>query len=378
MDKQIGSLTSLRGIAATIVVILHLAYSTLPQAGVVLSAHTHFFRNGYLCVDLFFILSGFIMTHVYLDRFYLGASKSNYWAYLCTRFARIYPLHLFTLAFLVGLEICKLGLPNAQAFTGKFNLTALVANIFLLQAFDFNCPPLLWCKTFWNEPAWSISVEFITYLIFPVLLYLLLKTNLKTDAIGYLATLIALFLLIKFTRGNLDTLIGIPSIARSGLECVLGMITYKFYRWGEYRNYLKLDILAIVSVMWVTWIMHNWIDNFRGLHDWSILPAFSLLILAIAPKHNGFISKLMNSPLLLYLGTISYSIYLVHWCLAELLKTFWLYRFQMEIATALDRSQSLLAVMLMLPLVFFTASLTYRFVEVPMRDRLRPKAQFLT
>ena len=65
MNKQIGALTSLRGVAATVVVILHFAYSTLPEAGVILSRHTRFFRDGYLFVDLFFILSGFIMTHVY-------------------------------------------------------------------------------------------------------------------------------------------------------------------------------------------------------------------------------------------------------------------------------------------------------------------------
>ena len=51
MNKQLGALTSLRGIAATVVVILHFAYSTLPAAGVILSRHTRFFRDGYLFVD---------------------------------------------------------------------------------------------------------------------------------------------------------------------------------------------------------------------------------------------------------------------------------------------------------------------------------------
>jgi peptidoglycan/LPS O-acetylase OafA/YrhL len=65
MNKQIGALTSLRGIAALIIVVFHFSYYILPPAGVVLSSSSNFFRNGYLAVDLFFILSGFIMTHVY-------------------------------------------------------------------------------------------------------------------------------------------------------------------------------------------------------------------------------------------------------------------------------------------------------------------------
>jgi peptidoglycan/LPS O-acetylase OafA/YrhL len=412
MDKQIGSLTSLRGLAAVIVVVHHFSYYTLPPVGAVLSSYSSFFKNGYLCVDLFFILSGFIMTHVYLERFYLGVNKSNYRSYLRARFARIYPLHLFTLSALILLETIKLFLPNTIAFVGKFNLISLLANVFLLQAFDLHCPPLFWCDTYWNEPAWSISVEFLIYCIFPFILFSLLKTKPKTDAIVYIITLIALLLLIKFTRGNLDTIIGIPSIARCGLECAIGIITYKVYRCIpafspipnsarsapnpppattkrgaivrvkyhsiDDRQSLKFNLLAIFAVIWVTLIMHNWVDNLRGVHDWLILPAFSLLILAVANKNNGAISKLLNSPLLLYLGTISYSIYMVHWCLAELLKTFWLYKFNLVFGSGMNEHQSLLALGLFIPIVLLTASLTYRFIEVPCRNMIGNRSQLST
>jgi peptidoglycan/LPS O-acetylase OafA/YrhL len=391
MNKQIGALTSLRGIAALIVVVFHFAYYTLPPAGVVLSSYSGFFKNGYLCVDLFFVLSGFIMTHVYWDRFCLGVSKSNYWKYLSARFARIYPLHLFTLSVLVCLEVIRAFLPNNTAFTGQFTLTSLFANIFLLQAFDLTCLPLLWCNTFWNEPAWSISVEFVIYCLFPFILFALLKTKPKTDAIVYIITLISIFLLIKFTRGTLSTIVGIPSIARCGLECVLGIITYKIYQFSEreavpknnddlaekrsQRQHLRFNLLAIFSIGWIACVMHNWNDYFRAIHDWSILPAFSLLILAMTDKNNGLISKIMNSPILLYLGTISYSIYMVHWCLAELLKTFWLYKFNLVFGSDLNGDRSLIALGLFIPIVLLTASFTYRFVEVPMRNLLKPRKQ---
>jgi peptidoglycan/LPS O-acetylase OafA/YrhL len=374
MNKQIGALTSLRGIAATVVVILHFAYSTLPEAGVILSRHTRFFRDGYLFVDLFFILSGFIMTHVYLESFMLGVNRANYWTYLRARFARIYPLHLFTLGVLVGLELLKLFLPNFQAFTGKFNLNALVANVFMLQAFDFHCPPLLWCKSSWNEPAWSISVEFLIYCVFPFILFALLKTKPKTDWIIYLVTLISLLLLIKFTKGTLESIIGIPSIARCGLECVMGIITYKAYQWGKYQSVFNFKLLEIGSTLLVIGLMHKWIRS-RVIFDWVTLPAFSLLILSLASTTNGFISRILNCRPLLYLGTISYSIYMVHWCLIQFLETFWLYEFHVPFGSGFARASCLLALGLFTPISLIVAAFTYHFVEVPMRNILKPKLQ---
>ena len=374
MNKHIGALTSLRGIAATVIVVLHFAYSTLPEAGITLSQYTSFFRGGYLFVDLFFILSGFIMTHVYLESFATGVNKVNYWTYLRARFARIYPLHLFTLGLLVGLESLKLFLPNFQAFTGRFNLTALIANVSMLQAFDFNCPPLLWCKSTWNEPAWSISVEFLIYGIFPFLLFALLKTKPKIDWIIYLGTLIMLLLLIRFTRGTLGSIIGIPSIARCGLEGVMGILTYKAYQWGKHQSKFNFKLLELGSIVLVIGLMHKW-NRSRIILDWATLPAFSLLILSLASTTNGFIFKILNSRPLLYLGTISYSIYMVHWCLIQFLETFWLYEFQVPFGSGFDRSSCLLVLGLFIPISLITAAFTYHFVEVPMRNLLKPKLQ---
>jgi peptidoglycan/LPS O-acetylase OafA/YrhL len=366
MDNQIRSLTSLRGIAALIVVVHHFSYYALPQLGVMLSAYSYFFKNGYLCVDLFFILSGFILTHVYSEQFSVGVSKSNYWQYLRARFARIYPLHLFTLLVLVGFQLVELYRSNPTAFTGKFNPLALFANVFMLQAFALNCPPLFWCDTFWNEPAWSISIEFFIYTIFPFILFAILKNKPKTDTRLYIITLIASLLLIRFTHNNLDNIIGIPSIARCGLECILGVITYKIYRRQQGQRFLNTNRIGIIATIWIAVIMHNWSDELRGFHDWAILPAFSLLILSISQQSHNLGMRMMNSPLLLYLGTISYSVYMVHWVLISIGKAFW-------IEQDFTKTQSILALGLFMPIVLLTASLTYRFIEVPLRQYLKPK-----
>ncbi|MHC5758415.1 acyltransferase family protein [Nostoc sp.] len=371
MYKHIKSLTSLRGIAALFVVIHHFSYYTLPKTGSILSTYSDFFKNGYLWVDFFFILSGFIMTHVYVGDFSLKVNLSNYRSYLLSRFARIYPLHIFILSLFVGLEIIKIFLLHTSAFTGKFNLTALFANIFLLQAFDLNCPPLFWCDTYWNEPAWSISVEFVIYCIFPFLLLFLLKNSPKKDLIIYSFTLLSILLIIAFTRGNLDSIIGIPSIARCGLECVLGIITYKVYYRGNYKKYFNLNLLAIIAITWIILIMNYYWSYWRSLHDWLVLPAFCLLTLALSVNNNSVISKFLSSQVILYLGTISYSIYMVHWFLQELLKIFWLYEFHNAFGKEFTEYETLTSLGLFLMIVLLTASLIYRFVEVPARNYLK-------
>ncbi|QMS87630.1 acyltransferase [Nostoc edaphicum CCNP1411] len=371
MYKHIKPLTSLRGIAALFVVIHHFSYYTLPKTGSTLLAYSDFFRNGYLWVDFFFILSGFIMTHVYVGDFSLKVNSSNYRSYLLSRFARIYPLHIFILSLFVGLEIIKIFLLPTSAFTGKFNLTALFANVFLLQAFDLNCPPLFWCDTYWNEPAWSISVEFVIYCIFPFLLFFLLRNSPKKDLIIYSFTLFSILLLIAFSRGNLDSIIGIPSIARCGLECVLGIITYKVYHRGNYKKYFNLNLLAIIAITWIILIMNYYWSYWRSLHDWLVLPAFCLLILALSVNNNGVISKFLSSRLMLYLGTISYSIYMIHWFLQELLKIFWFYEFHKAFGKGFTEYEILTSLGAFLMIVLLTASLTYRFVEVPARNYLK-------
>lgn len=371
MYKHIKSLTSLRGIAALVVVVHHFSYYGLPKTGSTLSGYSDFFKNGYLSVDFFFILSGFIMTHVYADNFYLKVSLNHYRSYLFSRLARIYPLHIFIVFLFIGLEITKIFLLNTSAFTGKFNLTALVANIFLLQAFDLKCPPLLWCNTYWNEPAWSISVEFFVYCIFPFLLLFLLRSNPKNDFIIYTFTLFSILLLITFTRGNLDTIIGIPSIARCGLECILGIITYKVYLRGNYKKHFNLNFLSIIAITWIILIMHYYWHHFRNIHDWLILPAFSLLILSVSINNKTLISKFLNSELMLYIGTISYSIYMVHWFVQELLKFFWFYKFHDVFGKEFTQYQSLTSLGVFLMIILLAASLTYRFLEVPARNYLK-------
>ena len=127
-------------------------------------------REGYLAVDMFFVLSGFVISHVYKESFAKECTARRYSDFLKARIARIYPLHLVMLmVFLaaVALERAAIYLAGGSIepvvpLTGDRSVAGLFANLAMLQG--------LWARGLsWNSPAWSISLEFIAYLLFPLL-----------------------------------------------------------------------------------------------------------------------------------------------------------------------------------------------------------------
>jgi len=161
--NYLSTLTPLRGIAALLIVSVHLNLFVMPLLDPALTS-VHF--RLYLMVDFFFILSGFIMSHVYGNTFLKSWTRQEFWRYMSARFARIYPLHLIMLCWIIILYVL---LVNSQAPLP--NITARVLNpwaipFHLTLTNAFFPEPL----TTWNTPAWSISVEWWMYLAFPLLL----------------------------------------------------------------------------------------------------------------------------------------------------------------------------------------------------------------
>jgi peptidoglycan/LPS O-acetylase OafA/YrhL len=199
----------------------------------------------------------------------------------------------------------------------------------------------------------------------------LLRSNQKNDLIFYVSALFSILLLIALSRGNLDSIIGVPSIARCGLEYILDIITYKIYQRGNYKNYFNLNLMAIIAITWIILIMNYSWTYWRSLHDWLILPASSILILAVSVNNKSVISKLLKSRLMLYIGTISYSIYMINWFIQELLKTLLIYKFHHAFDKRFTGYEALTSLGGFLMIVILAASLTYKFIEVPMRNYLK-------
>ena len=152
MPANLKQLTSLRFFAALWVV----AYHYWPS---LTGGYPALVDKGYLGVELFFVLSGFILAHVYLDD--MGARRLNYGRFLWARLARIYPVHLVVLG--------AIGLMGALALALGYPLThqvmvwsVLPQTLLLVHAWGTAS------ISAWNHPSWSISAEWFAYVFFPL------------------------------------------------------------------------------------------------------------------------------------------------------------------------------------------------------------------
>jgi peptidoglycan/LPS O-acetylase OafA/YrhL len=138
-------LDGLRGIAAIAVMAFHFNIFFLPQA------RLPFVGRGYLAVDLFFLLSGFVMAHVYGRK--LASNWRAHWQeFAIARFARIYPLFALTL-----LAVMTVHVSDPRLRMVSFSRRSLALQPLLLQQ---------WSGLSWNYPSWSISTEAEAYVFF--------------------------------------------------------------------------------------------------------------------------------------------------------------------------------------------------------------------
>ena len=149
-------LDGLRIVAASAVVLLHYSdYLKDQPAGLFMIDHNRHFN---LFVDLFFVVSGFVIARQYFDRVGDAASTGRF---LWRRIARIYPLHLATLAFYVVIAIALHSGVGKSDNPARYPLSDLPNQLLLLHAFDGE-------RLTFNFPSWSLSAEMFCYLLFPL------------------------------------------------------------------------------------------------------------------------------------------------------------------------------------------------------------------
>lgn len=295
--RRYDALDSLRGIAACWVFLFH-----VPSDGN--SWPLPIVQNGFLAVTFFFILSGFVIGASYADRLTQGYPIGKF---MFLRWGRIYPLHAFVLLVMIAYEIVRglLGIDvyrEGAAFTGQTAIPTLIGNIFMLQG--------LLPEHSWNGPSWTVSVEFWTYMISAMLLYLLrLKRLLPT---GIILIIPGALVAMLGNRLPFDVPFGLAQLLSCCLGFGIGLCVYEMRQHGlrlpeNSRNRLSataIEAITIALVLWLSW-------TYGGRLSLLIYPAFALMIWVFSSQV-GFFSRLLITPPMLLLGTLSYSIYMVH------------------------------------------------------------------
>lgn len=336
---ELRALTGIRGLAAWFVVLYHarlLLTEMMPQWCIAV------FAKGYLAVDFFFMLSGFVIAYNYNGKF-LKQGPAIIGSFLWRRLARIWPLHAVILAAMAG--FVALLAATGRDYSG-YPLAELPLHILLMQNWGFTH------DLSWNHPAWSISTELGAYLMFPFLALVVQWERFGSAALLVaLAALLAVLYLCFHLVG--DDVLG-ADIARLGLvRCLIEFAvgTVLCVLWQRWR-----DKPGIALVAWLLAGAILAIGLLAGMPEAGFVPAGMAVALLALALDRGKVSDLLASRVPHWLGEISYSTYLAHFFLLILFKIAF-------VDTALQMGAGQLAAYLLL--VLAASAVLYYGVELP-------------
>ena len=321
--QQIDNLTGLRAFAALSVLLFHIRYGDLAD---MYGSFAFLFKNMSLGVDVFFVLSGFILAYVHHSDFVKQAAGLALQSFLWARLARIYPVHLLMLL------VVAFVLPQFDLYRWgpSDTVPALYANVLLIHAWGLVAP-----LTF-NQPSWTISAEWLAYVSFPAIAFS--TRNWRAGAFILLAV-------VCICAAPLA--VGVVKYGGFAVRCLL-LFTVGFcaFRVGEtipaHRLWRVGGIAAGPLLVFLFWDQLPYLQ-----YLFPITTAF--LILCLFKAGPIFI---YSNPVAVYLGKISYSLYMSHIFAFSVLRLL---------------VGQMLPLRYEIPLVLVVAALMYHFVEQPTR-----------
>ncbi len=307
--SEIGPLTSMRGLAAVLVMFFHLRYAFVSVAPFNYKIfEIPFLSKGYLWVDFFFILSGFIMAYRYASEFKMNLKFFKDFIFM--RWLRIYPLHFLTLFAFLAKSLFENGWNEIAAFK-----TTIFMNLFLVQSWGYYLG-----KT-WNYPSWSLSEEWGAYLFFPILLcgFHQFRFSKWIQLVLVLSCLAGLASFVHFFHpGNINMTEDF-GLVRCVFEFSIGIGLFYL------RNLLKdkVSTKAWDFLSGLTMILSFVCLQYEMPDILSVgLSAFLVFFLSLA---NGRFSNILNLRIFKFLGQISFSIYIWHAFFGKVFESLYVY-----------------------------------------------------
>lgn len=290
------ALDGLRGVCALLVCILHARLLT----------HLYpldFIRNAYLFVDFFFVLSGFVICATYSHKL---NNFNQLGIFFIKRLGRIWPLHLLVLLGFLCLELAKWYVAShyavdsqTSAFSGRFSIDALINNVFLIHALGMHN------SLTWNNPSWSISVEFISYMSFAFICLWFLKRRIVCYV---LMAIVSLAILSSVMRSNLDLTYDY-GLFRCFAGFFVGVIVYRLKAVARVSlSFITASILELIAVVSVIYFVAEY-----GAQSWSLLAPllFGVVVFCFAIEA-GFVSQLLKAKVIQLLALLSFTMYMIH------------------------------------------------------------------
>lgn len=338
----IASLTGVRGFAALWVVLCHFRDDlalALPGWDALQAIAYH----GYLGVDLFAFLSGFVISYTYGERLseFDGQRTRRF---LLLRLARVYPMHAFMLSLFVASRVFDEG---AAALAAAASDPTFWRQLVLLHGWGFD-------DAFaWNVPSWTVSSEWFCYLLFPLFAPFLSRLKGGVSALALAAACLAITTAVLFAAGHARFTAYLDwGLVRIGGEFLTGCLMFRAWqaKAGADRYWGWVGFAALVFAVPAS-----------TLHPALAVPAFAVAVYALAWDQAPS-RRIFGNRLVVYLGEISYSVYLVHWFVLQHAEA-------IGLATLPDG----LRVWAMFAVVIAASAATYHCIENPARAWLRSR-----
>ena len=339
---MLNNLTGLRFYAAMWVFLYHFfpVYTTIPKID--------FFEIGYLGVDVFFVLSGFILTYVYYNKFFINqVTPTDYWNFVVKRFAKIYPLHfILTLIFIPVLYAAKYIFNQT---TVNIYPDTIIHNFLMIHAWGMSE------NYSWNFPSWSISAEWFAYLfMFAPLAYIYKIKKIFLILVGI--SIISVFVIywINIPNFTLDryTMNGLPRIIP---EFTLGVFSGLMKIKLNFNKKIA-SFLFLLGIVFLT-LTYSYDLYFHQL----CIFGFAAIILSLS--YRTYFDFIFSSKYLIYLGNISYAFYLTQFLSLIVFEQLFKIIFSNYHVSYVFILQFCMAFLIN----FIFAALAYRYFEEPLR-----------
>ncbi|OBK25670.1 acyltransferase [Mycobacterium asiaticum] len=367
---EIKALTGLRIVAAVWVVLFHFRPMVADVSPDLRENLAPVLNCGAQGVDLFFILSGFVLTWNYLDRMGHSFSLRATVHFLWLRLARVWPVYLVTLHLAAAWWILTLHIGHTPSpDIGRLTAISYVRQVLLVQ---------LWFQPYfdlssWDGPAWSISAEWLAYLLFGVLVLVIFRIQHATRARGLMLMAVAASLppiVLLLASGVFYTPWSwLPRIVTQFAAGAIACAAVRRLRLSERgrRTAGYISVLLVVAIVGILYLLDAFpisgVYDGSGVVDLLFVPLVITLAVGI-----GSLPWLLATRFMVYGGEISFCLYMVH----ELVHTTWTWAVvNFRLQPWLPDSPWKWNIFALLAIAVALSALMYRFVEEPARRWMR-------
>jgi peptidoglycan/LPS O-acetylase OafA/YrhL len=355
--KRIKALDGIRGIAAVIVAFFWHYKSFFETDKPFYTLGYWAYNYGWITVDLFFVLSGFVFCSVYGDS--IKENKIGIKNFALLRFSRLYPLHFLTLCVVAAFKYFQKVFDGGMYMWNgyRYSISDFLINIPMSQNGWFTT------RYSFNAPSWSVSVEIMMYLLFFYIFHYSKDTKkhiVNSLAMIYFGTVICI--------SGWDTAFFNGQTGRGLTGFFIGIITAEIRRYcGKNKRY-KNTLLLVCGFGAVAATVIPAIVGYSKIPDWTLITTFalfpSLIIMALDFK---IFSRILSIKPLLCLGELSYSIYLWHYPVVLIVRNIDRY-----LNLSLDYSGKAFYIGYFI-LVIGISYISHHYFELPVQNKIRKR-----